>query len=157
MDYGFKALSGATNRNSSMINRIRVACVDIITSISKSNRTINTKTHSNSEIRGSIVMLPYGISSSGVDGIKAQVLMSDDNYTTSVIGVYDTSRPPTEPGEVVIYTKHGQRIQLLKDGNIVIGHSDSNVAVQVTKDTINFISKSHGSISIDTIIQHIIP
>jgi len=99
-----------------------------ISSITKDGKTLNIQNLLDGEIRDLSVMSPYGISSSGIDGISSQIIMND-NENNVVVGVYDKSKPTTKPGEIIIYSKFGQKIELKTDGEIKLtdnhGHSET--------------------------------
>jgi len=87
------------------------------TSIDASGKYANAEVFNGSEVREMTIMLPYGISSSALDGMGIQVVMSSSNNGT-VVGVDDKDRPVVKPGEVILYSKFGSKIEMLSDGRI---------------------------------------
>lgn len=89
-----------------------------VSSVSGDGKLINAQTYQDGEARESRIVLPYGISSSALDGQLTQVIYNDDS--TIVVGIIDKSRPSVAPGEIIIYSKGGAIIKLDKTGNITI-------------------------------------
>jgi len=97
-----------------------------ISSVSSGGKSANIESFKDSELRELRIMLPYGISSSALDGMTAQVMINDGHGTIS--GIYDTSRPNVKPGEIVIYSKYGAKITLSDDGKIsIVSGTDINI------------------------------
>lgn len=107
---------------------LRSATLDRITSIASNGRSANTETYNNSELRELRIVLPYGISSSALDGMVVQVIVNEENENDTIVGVIDGNRPSVKSGEVIIYSRFGSQIELLQDGNINI-ISDKHVSV----------------------------
>lgn len=90
-----------------------------ISSVSGNGKTINGQNFSDSEVRNLLIALPYGISSSGLDGLKIQII-TNDNQNNVAVGVIDPNRPPIRSGCLAIYDKSGIRIMLNGDGSIIL-------------------------------------
>lgn len=106
----------------------------IESSIGSDGMTINGQNLSDSEIRDLHVALPYGISSSGIDGVRVQII-TNDNKNNVAIGVIDKNRPKVKSGCIIIYDKSGSTISLNGDGNI---HINSNKNKDVYINGISF-------------------
>ncbi len=107
-------------------DHMRKSAIDIISSIGKGGRTANVQTYNVSELRDIRIMLPYGISSSGLDDMMVQVIIEEKNI--SIVGTYDTDRPDVNPGEIIIYSKFGSSIKLDKNGDIIINNGGKAIA-----------------------------
>jgi phage gp45-like len=92
-------------------------------------RLINVNNLNNSQLRDLMNMSPYGISSRPKAGVKAQVIVNDNNNNT-VVGIYDNSRPSVEPGEIALYSVGNALIYLTKDGIIMIRTSEATIGIQ---------------------------
>lgn len=99
------------------LRSINVGNIGDIASVSARGKSLHIRNYAGNELRNVPVVGPYGLASSGTDGLLAQVL-HNDNDTYSVLGVIDTGRPDVAPGEVVLYSTFGQRILFGKDGDI---------------------------------------
>jgi hypothetical protein len=97
----------------------RKTTIGVASSISKNGNIVNGQDTSDSEIADLNIALPYGISSSGVDGIRIQII-TNDNVNNTVVGVIDSKRPPVRSGCLILYDKSGTRISLNGDGTISI-------------------------------------
>ena len=95
----------------------RNTSMGIASSIGGDGRVLNGQNSRDSEMRDLDIALPYGISSSGVDGIRVQIITNDNRNNVSV-GVIDGNRPPVRSGCLILYDKSGQRILLNGDGSI---------------------------------------
>lgn len=104
----------------------------IESSISNDGMTINGQNLSDSEIRDLHVALPYGISSSGIDGVRVQII-TNDNKNNVAVGVIDKDRPKVKSGCIIIYDKSGSTISLNGDGNIRI-NSDGDIRINSNKN-----------------------
>lgn len=93
--------------------------VGVISSVSGNGKTINAEVNNSSEMRDMKMMTPYGISSSPVDGVLAQIVINNNQHN-SVVGIYDDNKPDVVPGEVIIYNNYGTKITMGTDGNIAI-------------------------------------
>lgn len=91
----------------------------VASSIAGDGKNINGQNFSDGEIRDLSVALPYGISSSGVDGIRIQII-KNDNQNNVAVGVIDNKRPSVKSGCITIYDKSGSRVSLNGDGSITI-------------------------------------
>lgn len=105
-----------TERNTSM---------GVASSIGGDGQVINGQDSSDGEIRDLNVALPYGISSSGVDGIRVQII-TNGNENNVIVGVVDKNRPKVKSGCIVIYDKAGSTIALNGDGDIYINGTSFN-------------------------------
>ena len=105
----------------------------IASSVGGDGRTINGQHSSDGEIRDMFIALPYGISSSGIDGIRIQMITNDNNNNVAV-GVIDTNRPKVRSGCITIYDKAGSTISLNGDGDIYINGTSFNSILQRLKD-----------------------
>lgn len=107
----------------------RPTTVGVASSIGGDGQTINGQNTADGEVRDLHVALPYGVSSSGIDGIRVQII-TNDNRNNTVVGVIDKNRPPVRSGCLILYDKSGTRIVLGGDGTVnmygniyVNGHS----------------------------------
>ena len=91
--------------------------VGIASSIGGDGYIMNGQNSSDGEIRDLDIALPYGISSSGVDGVKIQII-SNGNQSNVVTGVINSNRPKVRSGCLILYDKSGTRITLNGDGSI---------------------------------------
>ena len=98
----------------------------VASSIAGDGNNINGQNFSESEIRDLFFALPYGISSSGVDGIRIQIIRND-NQNNVAVGVIDKDKPPVKSGCITIYDKAGSSISLNGDGSITINASTINI------------------------------
>lgn len=90
-----------------------------VSSMSADGRTANVQTFGDGETRNNRNMTPYGISSSPLRGMQAQVMIND-NDNTSVVGVFDKDKPKVLPGETIVYSMGGSTIYLKRNGDIDI-------------------------------------
>ena len=88
-----------------------------VTTVAGNGHYANVEGYTNSEIRELSIMLPYGISSSALEGMGVQVILNSCNNGT-IVGVMDNGRPRVKPGEVILYSSSGSRIEMLSDGKI---------------------------------------
>ena len=88
-----------------------------VTSTNMGGKLANVETNSGSEIRELTITLPYGMSSSAIDGMVVQVVLNSANDGT-VVGIIDSKRPVVSPGQTILYDKSGSRIEMLGDGTI---------------------------------------
>ena len=107
----------------------RQTTVGVASSIGGDGQFINGQNTTDGEIRDLLIALPYGISSSGVDGIRIQII-TNDNKNNVAVGVIDKNRPSVKSGCVVIYDKSGPRIILNGDGTISL---NGNVSINGTQ------------------------
>ena len=91
----------------------------VASSIGGDGKSINGEHLKGTELNGLSIALPYGISSSGVDGVKVQII-TNDNQNNVAVGVIDDNRPPVKSGCIVIYDKAGSTIALMGDGDVCI-------------------------------------
>ena len=104
----------------------------IASSIAGDGKNINGQNFSDGEIRDLSFALPYGISSSGVNGIRIQMI-KNDNQNNVAVGVIDGKRPAVRSGCITIYDKSGSRISLNGDGSITIYAKKINIQAEDTK------------------------
>jgi hypothetical protein len=97
-----------TERNTSM---------GVASSIGGDGQTINGQNYNDGEVRDLSIALPYGISSSGMDGMRVQII-TNDNQNNVAVGVINKNRPPVKSGCLILYDKSGVRIILNGDGTI---------------------------------------
>lgn len=97
----------------------RGTAMGVASSIGGDGSVINGEHLKGTELRDLFVALPYGISSSGVDGIRMQII-TNDNKNNVVVGVIDGNRPPVKSGCIIIYDKAGSTIALMGDGDVRI-------------------------------------
>lgn len=95
-----------------------VSVFGTISSMLTGGKKANVKTTSQSEDREVNIMMPYGIASFGFNGMKAHILKTGKH--SSIVGLFDSKRPKTKKGEVIIYTRDGTHIKLDNNGNIDI-------------------------------------
>lgn len=107
----------------------RSTTVGVASSIGGDGQSINGQNTTDGEIRDLLIALPYGISSSGVDGIRIQII-TNDNKNNVAVGVIDKNRPSVKSGCVVIYDKSGPRIVLNGDGTISLNGDVSINGIQ---------------------------
>lgn len=91
----------------------------VASSIGGDGKSINGEHLKGTELSGLSMALPYGISSSGVDGVRVQII-TNDNQNNVAVGVIDSNRPPVKSGCIVIYDKAGSTIALVGDGDVHI-------------------------------------
>jgi hypothetical protein len=89
-------------------------------------KSMNVNNLNNSQLRGLLTMAPYGISSRGKAGMKAQVIVND-NSNNAAVGIYDPNKPEVEVGEIVLYSTGGCTIYLDKDGNITMTSGSAKI------------------------------
>lgn len=97
----------------------RKTTMGVASSIAGDGQKINGQTTADGEIRDLLISLPYGISSSGMDGMRIQVIVND-NKNNVTVGVIDKNRPPVKSGCITIYDKSGATISLKGDGDVYI-------------------------------------
>ena len=97
----------------------RNTAIGVASSISGNGNAINGQNSSDGEVRDLLIALPYGISSSGIDGVRIQII-TNGNKNNVAIGVIDNNRPPVKSGCITIYDKSGSSISLNGDGSITI-------------------------------------
>lgn len=104
----------------------RNTTIGVASSISGNGNTINGQNSSDGEVRDLLIALPYGISSSGIDGVRIQII-TNGNKNNVAIGVIDNNRPPVKSGCITIYDKSGSSISLNGDGSITINADKINI------------------------------
>ena len=104
----------------------RNTTIGVASSISGNGDTINGQNSSDGEVRDLLIALPYGISSSGIDGVRIQII-TNGNKNNVAIGVIDNNRPPVKSGCITIYDKSGSSISLNGDGSITINADKINI------------------------------
>lgn len=98
----------------------------IASSIEKDGKKVNGQNTKDGETRDLLFALPYGISSSGIDGIRIQII-TNDNQNNVAVGVIDKKRPKVKSGCIKIYDKSGSCISLNGDGSIDINADVINI------------------------------
>ena len=91
--------------------------IGVASSIGGDGQTINGQNFVDGEVRDLNIALPYGISSSGISGVRVQII-TNDNQNNTAVGVIDKKRPNVKPGCLILYDKSGTRIILNGDGSI---------------------------------------
>lgn len=100
--------------------------VGVASSINGGGDTVNGQDTRDSENRGLSFALPYGISSSGIDGIRIQMILND-NQNNVAVGVIDDKKPKVKPGCIIIYDKAGSSISLNGDGTVTINANSIDI------------------------------
>lgn len=95
----------------------RNTTMGVASSVGGDGHTINGQNTTDGEVRDLHIALPYGVSSSGIDGMRIQII-TNDNQNNVVVGVIDKNRPSVKSGCLVLYDKSGNRIVLNGDGTI---------------------------------------
>lgn len=103
----------------------RNTTMGIASSVGGDGKVMNGQNFNDGEIRDLYVALPYGISSSGLDGIRMQII-TNDNQNNVVVGVIDNNRPSVRSGCITIYDKAGSTISLRGDGDVYINGTSFN-------------------------------
>lgn len=98
----------------------------VASSIAGDGSSVNGQNFSEGEVRDLYFSLPYGISSSGIDGIRVQII-KNDNQNNVAVGVIDDKRPQVKSGCIIIYDKYGSSISLNGDGSITIKADTINI------------------------------
>lgn len=102
-----------------------------VSSLGEDGKTANIGNMNGSQIRGTRILLPYGVACVGMSGMNTHVIIDGNN--SYINGMYDPNRPITVPGELVLYSSGGAIIRLKTDGSIgVTGDVAINGNVQVT-------------------------
>lgn len=104
----------------------RNTSMGIASSIGGDGKAINGQNTSDGEIRDLSFALPYGISSSGIDGIRIQII-TNDNQNNVAVGVIDKNKPSVKSGCITIYDKSGSTITLNGDGSVTINAQTINI------------------------------
>lgn len=104
----------------------RNTSMGIASSIGGNGKTINGQNTNDGEVRDLLLALPYGISSSGLDGMMVQII-TNDNRNNTVVGVVDNNRPSVKSGCIIIYDKSGSSVSLNGDGSITIKANTINI------------------------------
>lgn len=97
----------------------RANTMGVASSISGDGHMINGQNYNDGEVRDLAFALPYGISSSGLDGIRVQII-TNGNKNNTVVGVIDKNRPPVKSGCLILYDRAGSTITFNGDGSIDI-------------------------------------
>lgn len=98
----------------------------VASSIAGDGSNVNGQNFNDGEVRDLFFALPYGISSSGLDGIRVQIV-KNGNENNVAVGVIDKNRPPVKSGCIIIYDKAGSSISLNGDGTITIKANTINI------------------------------
>ena len=114
----------------------RSTTMGVASSIGGDGKTINGQNFSDGEVRDLHIALPYGISSSGIDGVRIQIITNDNNNNVAV-GVIDTNRPKVKSGCITIYDKAGSTISLMGDGDVYINGTSFNSILRRLRDLEN--------------------
>lgn len=119
-----------------------------LSSTSKGGHTGNVNNLYNSQVRNANIFMPYGISSRGMAGMKAQAVVND-NSESVIVGVYDPSRPQVGDGEICIYSSANASVYLSATGDISIETKAGSIDVK-SSGMINITNTKKGSLNIDT-------
>lgn len=92
-----------------------------ISTVGDGGRSIAMANMSNSQLRDLIPISPYGVASSPPVGLKAFAIVSDNNENDGMIGVYDPNRPKCKPGNSVLYSSGGAKVECIGDKVYVNG------------------------------------
>jgi len=113
-----KNLARDMANNNNINNRIHnIACR--VTSVDADGKYMNAESYRGGEMREMTIMLPFGISSSAIDGVSVQVSLNSANSGT-IVGVNDPNRPKVKPGQLILYDKSGSRIEFRENGTIAL-------------------------------------
>lgn len=120
----------------------RNTTLGIASSIGGDGKIINGQNSSDGEVRDLHIALPYGISSSGVNGIRMQII-TNDNRNNVAVGVIDKDRPPVKSGCITIYDKSGSTISLKGDGDVYINGTSFKSILSKLDSLQNQINRLH--------------
>lgn len=95
--------------------------IAVTSAIGIDGKSINGQESFDGEVRPMKIMLPYGISSTALDGLQMQIMVNDNDNASSV-GVFDPNRPYVAPGELRLYSAYGSMISLSADGSIIVSN-----------------------------------
>lgn len=101
----------------------------------------------NSQVRDALTVMPYGISSRSLSGVKAQTIVNDNNDHI-MVGIYDPSRPAVSAGEICIYSCANASVYLNAGGDVSVETSGANADFKKS-GAINIYNTAKGSIGID--------
>jgi phage gp45-like len=100
------------------LKKIRNSLIGNITSVLKSNNTVNVKFSDEEEARDVKIASPYGFFSLPLNGNSGQVIFNNTNKKATLVGiVHDNVPVSVNPGEALIYENSGAYIHL-KGGRI---------------------------------------
>ncbi|MCM1269368.1 MAG: hypothetical protein NC247_01915 [Ruminococcus flavefaciens] len=100
-----------------------------------------------SQVRDALTVMPYGISSRSLSGVKAQTIVNDNNDHI-MVGIYDPSRPAVSAGEICIYSCANASVYLNSGGDVSVETSGANADFKKS-GAINIYNTAKGSIGID--------
>lgn len=106
-----------------------------LTSTRSGGHNANVNNLYNSQVRDARTVMPFGISSNPLSGVKAQTVVND-NSDNVVVGVYDPSRPPVGAGEICLYSTGNCTVYLSSGGIVSIESGSSNIDVERNKISI---------------------
>lgn len=124
------------------------ASFGVASSIAGDGKKINGQNTRDSEVRGLHIALPYGISSSGISGIRVQII-TNDNENNVAVGVIDNNRPHVNPGCITIYDKSGSTISLSGDESISINSKSGSNILLNDDGSVNISNKTGSNIILD--------
>lgn len=84
-----------------------------ILTVGDGGRSVSMSSVSSSQLRDMIPISPYGIASSPPVGLKAFAIVSNDDNDDGIIGVYDPNRPKCKPGNSVLYSSGGAKVECI--------------------------------------------
>lgn len=119
----------------------------VASSISKDGDKVNGQDYSDGEVRDLLFALPYGISSSGLDGIRIQIIRND-NENNVAVGVIDKKRPKVKSGCLILYDKADSMIKLNGDGSIDIANKSGSTIKLNNDGSVNIGDKSGSTVKL---------
>lgn len=125
----------------------------VASSIAGDGKNVHGQNFSEGEVRDLFFALPYGISSSGIDGIRVQIIRND-NQNNVAVGVIDKDKPDVKSGCIIIYDKSGSQIKLNGDGTmqLKVGKSGPSIMLNNNDGSINIKAKTI-NINADAIVN----
>lgn len=109
-------------------NKSIESVMNTITLIFSSGKSANIKNNANSELRDVKFVSPYGISSSGYNGLRVAIVYDGD--IPYIVGVYDQNKPEIDLGTITIYNEFGVSIDLNKNGEIIMNTPTSSMSLK---------------------------
>lgn len=120
----------------------RESHVGKVSTIGEGGRSISITNMNNSQLRNTVPIMPYGISSSPKPGLMAYVLVAQDCSKDGIVGVYDPNKPICSPGECIMYSAEGAMVKCsgknvtINKRNILKEIDDLNEEIENLKDKI---------------------
>lgn len=94
-----------------------------ISTVGSGGKSIAVTNMNNSQLRGLVPIMPYGISSSPPVGLMAFVLVANNSGNDGIVGVYDPNKPSCNPGDSMMYSSGGAKIHC-KGNRVLINDID---------------------------------